>query len=249
MALWSSVTLGRVFDSALTVSISGANNLSLTVDQAVAREITFTGALTGNVAAVFPVVSTDAGALWLLTNSTSGAFTLAVQAATGASVTLAQNKRMLVLWTGTDFVPLISDVAAMGAAASGANADITSLAAISSGITAYGGLNIGDAVKGNSAQSKAFQFGRLTKALSDANTTLAANEYVNPVMEFTGTLTAQRNVVVPLTDGAVWFVFNNGTGQGLQFIGATGTGIVVANNKRAVISSDGTNIVRYGADV
>ncbi len=91
--------------------------------------------------------------------------------------------------------------------------------------------------------------GRLAKALSDANTTLSASEARNQILEFTGTLTAARNIVLPLAVQE-WTVFNNTTGGfGLQFIGATGTGITVAAGKRARLYADGTNVVRATADV
>jgi hypothetical protein len=91
--------------------------------------------------------------------------------------------------------------------------------------------------------------GRLAKALTDANTTLSAAEARNMILEFSGTFTAQRNVVVPLAP-ATWVVFN-GTAGGfdLQIIGATGTGIVIGNGKRAVVYADGTNIQRVTADL
>jgi hypothetical protein len=89
--------------------------------------------------------------------------------------------------------------------------------------------------------------GMLTKALSDANTTLTAAEARPLQLTFSGTLTATRNVVLPLTK-RIWYVYN-GTNQSLQFIGASGTGITVATTKRAIVAADGTNIVRYGADV
>jgi len=91
--------------------------------------------------------------------------------------------------------------------------------------------------------------GLLAKAMTDANTTLTAAEARNNILQFTGTLTAQRNIVVPLPTQQ-WTVFNNTTGGfGLQFIGATGTGIVVAAGKRAILYADGTNVVRVTADV
>ena len=91
--------------------------------------------------------------------------------------------------------------------------------------------------------------GRLAKTMTDANTTLAANEERNEILEFTGTLTVQRNIVLPL-GAQQWTVFNNTTGGfGLQFIGATGTGVVVAAGMRAIIYADGTNVVRATADV
>lgn len=89
--------------------------------------------------------------------------------------------------------------------------------------------------------------GMLTKALTDANTTLSAAEARNDILTFSGTLTATRNIVLPL-DAKLWNVYN-GTNQSLQFIGATGTGITVATTKRAIIFADGINIVRFGADV
>ena len=91
--------------------------------------------------------------------------------------------------------------------------------------------------------------GKLAKAMSDANTTLTADEARNQILQFTGTLTAARNIVVPLA-AQQWTVFNGTTGGfGLQFIGATGTGITVAAGKRAIVYSDGTNVVRVTADV
>lgn len=90
--------------------------------------------------------------------------------------------------------------------------------------------------------------GRLAKAMSDANTTLTQPEARNQILEFTGTLTAARNIVLPLTVRQ-YTVFNNTTGGfGLQFIGATGTGITVGAGKRAIVYADGTNIVRVTAD-
>jgi len=91
-------------------------------------------------------------------------------------------------------------------------------------------------------------FGRLAKAMSDANATLNQAEAMNNVLEFTGTLTAARNIVLPLVPRQ-YTVFNNTTGGfGLQFIGASGTGITVAAGKRAIIYADGTNVVRVTAD-
>lgn len=88
--------------------------------------------------------------------------------------------------------------------------------------------------------------GMLTKSLSDANTSLSASEARNEILTFSGTLTATRNIVVPLVPKE-WIVYN-GTGQSLQVIGATGTGVTVASGRRAVIYSDGTNVVRVTPD-
>jgi len=94
--------------------------------------------------------------------------------------------------------------------------------------------------------------GKLARVIaSDANITLTWAEAANDILQFTSSvsLTATRNVVVPLA-ARQWTVYNGTTGaQSLQFIGASGTGITVANGKRAIIYADGTNVVRVTADV
>lgn len=87
----------------------------------------------------------------------------------------------------------------------------------------------------------------LAKTLSDAAYTLTQAEAAPSVLTFTGTLTATRNITVPLVGKRQWTVYN-GTGQSLQFIGATGTGVTVASGRRAVVYSDGTNVVRVTPD-
>lgn len=90
--------------------------------------------------------------------------------------------------------------------------------------------------------------GRLAVNMSDGNLILSMIQARNEILEFTGTLSAARNITVPLTPQQ-WTVFNNTTGgYGLQFIGASGTGITVAAGKRAIIYSDGNNVVRVTAD-
>lgn len=113
---------------------------------------------------------------------------------------------------------------------------LTDTASITSATPARGHLFMGHETQG-----------MLTKALSDANTTLSAAEARPLILTFSGTLSATRNIVLPLVK-RIWHVYN-GTNQSLQFIGATGTGITVATLKRAIVASDGTNIVRFGADV
>jgi hypothetical protein len=90
--------------------------------------------------------------------------------------------------------------------------------------------------------------GRLQLAMANANTTLTAAQARNRILRFTGTLTAQRNIVLPLAEQE-WIVNNATTGGfGLQFIGATGAGVIVAAARHAIIYSDATNIVRVTAD-
>jgi hypothetical protein len=86
---------------------------------------------------------------------------------------------------------------------------------------------------------------------SDANLTLTQVQSRADILDITSSLslTATRNIVLPLA-AKQWTVANLTTGgQAIQFIGATGTGITVATGKRAIIYADGTNIVRATADV
>jgi hypothetical protein len=93
-----------------------------------------------------------------------------------------------------------------------------------------------------------FLYGRFTLAMADANKTLTYEQAMCESMELTGALGALRDVIVPLVPRA-WTVFANTTGGfGVRVIGVSGTGITVADSKRAIVECDGTNVVRVTAD-
>jgi hypothetical protein len=91
--------------------------------------------------------------------------------------------------------------------------------------------------------------GRLSLSVAGAaNVTLTQAQVLNQILEFTGALTASISVIVPLAVKE-YRIFNNTTGAfTLTIIGATGTGTAIAQTKRAIIYSDGTNVVRLTAD-
>lgn len=90
--------------------------------------------------------------------------------------------------------------------------------------------------------------GRLVQAMADANQTLSLAVGVCDIIELTGANTALRDAVVPLGPKQ-WTIFANVTGGfGVRIIGASGTGITVADGKRAIVYADGTNVVRVTAD-
>jgi hypothetical protein len=94
-----------------------------------------------------------------------------------------------------------------------------------------------------------FLYGRFLQAMADANQTLTYQQAMCESMELTGALTALRDAIVPLVPRS-WTVFANTTGGfGVRIIGASGTGITVADGKRAIVECDGTNVVRVTADV
>ena len=94
-----------------------------------------------------------------------------------------------------------------------------------------------------------FLYGRFALAMADANQTLTYQQAMCESMELTGALTALRDVVVPLVPRN-WIVYANTSGGfGVRVIGASGTGITIADGKRAMVECDGTNVVRVTADV
>jgi hypothetical protein len=84
-------------------------------------------------------------------------------------------------------------------------------------------------------------------AVTAADVTLTANQASARHLTTTGVLTGNRNVIVP--DHWEAIVFCNNTGAfTTTFKTAAGTGIVVAQTKRAILFADGTNVVRVTAD-
>ena len=136
-----------------------------------------------------------------------------------------------------------------------------STGAISKNTTAYtpGYWRIGRAVTGTASittwyDDRFLNFGKqtslLTKAFpSDANYTLTAAEaYVDYIKVSSGTITATRDLIVPVAFPKEWTVIN-GNAQSVRVIGASGTGITIAAGKTAKVFADGTDIVRVTADV
>lgn len=100
------------------VAVSGT--VTLTVTQYRPRIFKFSGLLTANINYQLP---TGIGGQWVLINATTGAFTLTFSSAGGGTaVVFPQSSITNVLCDGTNVI--------VGAAASGANADITSLKAL-----------------------------------------------------------------------------------------------------------------------
>lgn len=136
-----------------------------------------------------------------------------------------------------------------------------STGSISKNTTAYtpGYWRIGRAVTGTASittwyDDRFLNFGKqtalLTKAFpSDANYTLTAAEAdVDVIKVSSGTITATRDLIVPIGFPKRWWIVN-GNAQSVRLIGASGTGITVATGKSALVMADGTNVIRLTADV
>lgn len=94
-----------------------------------------------------------------------------------------------------------------------------------------------------------FLYGRFTLAMADANKTLTYEQGMCESMELTGVLTALRDVIVPAVIRDYKVFANTSGGFGVRIIAASGTGITIADGKRAIVEFDGTNVVRVTADV
>lgn len=92
-----------------------------------------------------------------------------------------------------------------------------------------------------------FLYGRVVKAMADANVTLTYQEAMCESIECTGTNTALRDLIVPLVPRQ-WTVFANTATNGVRVIGASGTGVTIAVGKTAIVECDGTNVRRITAD-
>jgi hypothetical protein len=100
----------------------------------------------------------------------------------------------------------------------------------------------------NSKHLVRFLYDRQALAMADANKTLTYLQAMADSLELTGALTALRDVIVP-TIARAWTIYANTTGGfGVRVKTSAGTGITVADTKRAIVECDGTNVVRITPD-
>ena len=88
---------------------------------------------------------------------------------------------------------------------------------------------------------------KASQAVTTADVTLTADQARCKYLTTTGTLTGNRNVIVPNDWEGVVFCNNSGAFT-TTFKTSGGTGIVVGQGKRAILFADGTNVVRVTAD-
>lgn len=86
--------------------------------------------------------------------------------------------------------------------------------------------------------------GRLSKSVAgSSDVTLTAAEAHNEILELTGALSGNINVIVPSVADQ-WTVFNNTSGAfTLTVKTSAGTGVAVKQGKRTLLYGDGTNVV------
>lgn len=157
--------------------------------------------------------------------ATAATFTIQSQAATGASS------------TGGD----LSLIASTGTAASG-KFKVSTNNALQLQITS---TEMTVALPLRAPTGTAPQYGYASPSMSsDANYTLTSSEVCHGNLKMVSgvALTATRSVFAPLTTGARYMVTNlTSGGQSITFIGATGTGVAIANGATKAVYTDGTN--------
>jgi hypothetical protein len=149
-----------------------------------------------------------------------------------------------VVWTGSAFGAITRIAPVVWGAADDTAAQVST--ALGASYTKLDDrLEAGEtaAVAGNLART--WQTGRLSKSVAgSADVTLTSTEANNTLINLTGALTGNINVIVPLgTAPRLWIVTNNTTGSySVTVKGASGTGVVVAQGGEALLSQDGTNV-------
>lgn len=94
----------------------------------------------------------------------------------------------------------------------------------------------------------AFTTHQVSVAVTAADVTLTAAQARARYLTTTGILTGNRNVILP--NNGEWICYCNNTGAfTTTFKTSGGSGIVVAQGKRAIVLADSTNVVRVTADV
>jgi len=92
-------------------------------------------------------------------------------------------------------------------------------------------------------------FAQAAQAMGGANKTLTLAQALCTSIELTGASASLLDVIVP-TVRRQWTIFANTTlGGGIRVKTTAGSGITVADGKRAILECDGTNVVRVTADV
>jgi hypothetical protein len=85
-------------------------------------------------------------------------------------------------------------------------------------------------------------------AMTDANYTMTAEDARARILEFTGTLTTSRQVVMPTTERD-YALYNNTTGgHQLDFKTSGGSGTIIAAAKHAMVYCNSASIQRLSAD-
>jgi hypothetical protein len=160
-----------------------------------------------------------------------------------------------VVWTGSAF-GAITRTASRFMNATEMVAALTSAQLSATYGTLDARLEAGETLAKEGSLSYDYNLGQLTKAVDgEDDVTLTATETNNSILRFTGVLTDNIDVLVPLsTAPRIWLIRNNTTGAfTITLRGASGTGEVVTQGHVVWAYHDGTNVtvieLVQGADI
>ena len=85
--------------------------------------------------------------------------------------------------------------------------------------------------------------GQLAKTINSADVTLTTDEARNAIISLSGTLTGNRNLIVPAV-AKIYVIRNNTSGSYTVTVKTpSGTGVVVTQGTQAIVYCDGTNVL------
>ena len=99
---WVQETIGNV----LAISVAGGSNVTLTSVQAGNGIFVFSGLLTANINVIVPAAPSRT---WVVSNITSGPYTLTIKTPTGSGVAVTQNTTAQILSDGANIAHAVTD--------------------------------------------------------------------------------------------------------------------------------------------
>jgi len=210
----------------LSKSVAGSGNVTLTAVEAGNAILELTGALTGARSVIVPTSPTRS---WIVKNATSGAHVLTVKTASGTGVVVTQGTTAIVWTDGTNVYDALTDF------------DSPVLTGTPTAPTATPATS--------TAQLATTEFstyatdGRVSvNVAGGSNVTLNATQYGAAIIDLTGTITGNINLVFPNISGQ-WVIANNSGGDfNITAKTVAGTGVVLPKNSAIIAYGDGTNI-------
>jgi hypothetical protein len=160
------------------------------------------------------------------------------------SATAGTEDMYSVVWTGSAFGTITRIAPVVWGAADDVAAQVsTALGATYTKLDDR--LEAGETAAVAGSLARTWQTGRLSKSVAGGvDVTLTSTEANNTLHNFTGAITADINVIVPLgASPRLWIVTNNTSGaHTLTIKGASGAGVVVAAGATALLGQDGTDV-------
>ena len=124
----------------LSKSVAGNVDVTLSAIEANNTILHLTGALTGNINLIVPLGTNPR--LWVVSNATTGAYTLTVKGSTGTGIAVAQGDKAVLAQDGTNVIAIIATTSGAGTVTSVAASVPAFLSVAGSPITSNGTLAI-----------------------------------------------------------------------------------------------------------